>query len=222
MEKAVPRQDSLKGMVQRQCAHIADNPRMRGQAVTTQRDERRGGIDAGDIQSIRRHVTRDRVARATAEIEHARTLRKHSDETVVPRLVVPGAAGAILVPRGRVALVVSDDAVGEVVHRARLAMERTPLKRKPRLWAGVCLWCYTLRLFVACVVAVQFEPNVRIRVAAGIVAGLVVDGVGIVRRYGLLVARVARVTGIDARWRSRERFAAGRSRTTMLEGRLVD
>ena len=137
MEKAVPRQNSLKGLLQGQRAHIADDPRVSGQAVATQRNERRGRIDAGNFQTLRCQVARDRVARSAAEVEHARTLWEHGDETIMPRLVVPRGAGAILIPGCRVTLVVPDDAVGEVTHNERLAMRRKALKRKPRPLAGV-------------------------------------------------------------------------------------
>jgi hypothetical protein len=62
MEKAVPRQNSLERLSQRQRAHIADNPCVSGQAATTQRDKRRGRINAGDSQTLRCHVSRDRMA----------------------------------------------------------------------------------------------------------------------------------------------------------------
>src|SRR5262249_18047507 len=65
---------------------------------------------------------------------------EHSDETMEPGFVVPRAAAAILVPGGRVALVVRDDSVGEFTHRDRLATQGTTLKRKnPGLRPGfVC------------------------------------------------------------------------------------
>src|SRR5262249_59620819 len=96
MEKAVPRQNSLERLFQGQRAHIADNPCVSGQAATTQRDKRRGRINAGDSQTLRCHVSRDRVARSAPEVDHARTLWEHSDETIEPGFVVPRAAAAIL------------------------------------------------------------------------------------------------------------------------------
>src|SRR5262249_27366618 len=64
------------------------------------------------------------------------------------------------------------------------------------------------------VVAMQFEPDVRIRVAACIVAGLVIDGVRIVRRYDLFGAYVACVTRIRAQRHRGEGLVAGRGWST--------
>jgi hypothetical protein len=56
----------------------------------------------------------DRIDRAAAKVEHARAIGEMGDEPIVPDLVVPGGVLAIAVPRGRVLLVVFDDAVGEI------------------------------------------------------------------------------------------------------------
>src|SRR5215472_17219487 len=72
------------------------------------------------------------------------------------------------------------------------------------------------------VVAMQFEPDVRIRVAACIVAGLVIDRVRIVRRYDLFGACVACMARTRARRYRGEGLVAGRRWSTMLKGGLID
>ena len=112
---------------------------MSGEATAAQRDEGRRRIDAGNFQSICRHVARDWAARSAAEVEHGRAFGQRADKAVMPWLVIPRGAGAISVPGDRVPFVVTDDLVGELAHRERLAMRGAMLKRKPRPEAGVCL-----------------------------------------------------------------------------------
>ena len=81
-------------------------------------------------------MTRERAARAAAEVEHGCAFRKEGDKALMPRLVVPHGAGAISVPGDRVAFVVTDDPIGKFAHRDRLTMRVMMLKKKPRHLGG--------------------------------------------------------------------------------------
>src|SRR5262249_52635470 len=116
MEKAIPGQNALKRLCQRQSAHIGDDPRVVRQAALAKRDHRRRRIDAGNFAPVCRQMTADRGTGTTTEIEDLRIFGQQGQKTIVPRLVVPYARSAVFVPSRGVPLIMTDYQIRKAVH----------------------------------------------------------------------------------------------------------
>src|SRR4029079_19049707 len=70
MKEAVPGDDSIEALAQREAAHVADHPGHGREARRAQVDHGRGRVDSRHAAAIVDEVARDRLAGAAAEIEH--------------------------------------------------------------------------------------------------------------------------------------------------------
>ena len=68
------------------------------------------------LQPVRGHVLADRKTRPATKIKDGCISWQHLDKSIVPELIVPDAAGALCIPRGGMALIVTDNEVGKSVH----------------------------------------------------------------------------------------------------------
>ena len=103
----------MKRLVQRKVAHIGDVPVLGRKALTTNRNERRRGVHAFDLQIAFDEVSRDRLTAPTAEIEYRRVLGQEGDESIEPRTLIPAYAAPIGNVVMGIALIEIDDVVGQ-------------------------------------------------------------------------------------------------------------
>ena len=73
-EEAVPTENSVKPTTKRYGSHVRNNPFLLGHPVATERNHRRGRVDAGDMPTVLHDIVRDRHSRPATKIENSCTL----------------------------------------------------------------------------------------------------------------------------------------------------
>jgi PPOX class probable F420-dependent enzyme len=123
VEVAVPGEDALKAPVECQPTHVGDNPFHVRQPITRQRDHFRRRVDSGHAQSLVDQESRDRLAPATAEVEHPAAASQLFGESIVP-----AAASTGCIPQCCVASIKVDD--GTSAHRPCLTFGFNPIPQE--------------------------------------------------------------------------------------------
>jgi hypothetical protein len=76
MEEAVPGDDGVEPLAQREAPHVADHPGHRREPRFAKVDHGRCRIDAGDATVVVDEIARDWLAHAATEVEHRATFQR--------------------------------------------------------------------------------------------------------------------------------------------------
>ena len=98
VEVAVPGENTVKAPVERQMAHVGDDPFLPGHAIPRQSDHFGRGIYARHMHSLLYQEPRDRLAPSATEVKYATAAGQLFGERVDPDPIVPTAAPAGRVP----------------------------------------------------------------------------------------------------------------------------
>ena len=115
MKEAVPGQDAVKTVAERQLSHVHDDPVLIGEAIFAHVNERRGRIDTSHVEAVFDEILGNRPARAASKVENGSSSGQNSDEPVEP-VFFEKVSPAYLVPIVGMPLVQADYSVSVGIH----------------------------------------------------------------------------------------------------------